>query len=171
MDHFALPEDELARAKATRTLHRNFQGYSTRADCDLVGIGVSAISSLLFAYQNNTKRLSEYYAAIDAGRLAIERGIRLSRDDRIRRAIIQDLMCQERIECATIGRRFGIDFKQYFRKELERLQELQADGLTYVRDGNIGITDAGRLLMRNVAMAFDAYAAPQLASHTYSRVI
>jgi oxygen-independent coproporphyrinogen-3 oxidase len=171
MDHFALPDDELARAKFDRTLHRNFQGYSTRAQCDLVGLGVSAISSLENAYAQNCKRLSDYYAAIDAGRLGIERGILLNRDDRIRRAIIQDLMCQERIDCAAIGRRFGIDFKQYFRKELERLQELQADGLTYVRDGNIGITDSGRLLMRTVAMVFDAYAMPQLGTQTYSRVI
>jgi oxygen-independent coproporphyrinogen III oxidase len=95
----------------------------------------------------------------------------LSRDDRIRRAVIQDLMCQERIECAAIGRRFGIDFKRYFRTELERLQELQADGLTDVHDGNIGITAAGRLLMRNVAMVFDAYAVPQTATTSYSRVI
>jgi oxygen-independent coproporphyrinogen III oxidase len=171
MDHFALPEDELVRAKLNHTLHRNFQGYSTRADCDLVGLGVSAISSLGAAYAQNYKRLNDYYAAIDSGRLAIERGIRLSPDDRLRRAVIQDLMCQERVDCAAIGRRFRIDFKRYFRAELERLQELQADGLTYVRDGSIGITEAGRLLIRNVAMVFDAYAAPEANAKTYSRVI
>jgi len=171
MDHFALPDDELARAKANRTLHRSFQGYSTRADCDLIGLGVSAISALGDAYAQSYKRLPDYYAALDGGQLAVERGIRLSGDDRIRRAVIQDLMCQERVDCATIGRRFRIDFKRYFRAELERLQELQADGLTYVRDGSIGITDAGRLLMRNVAMVFDAYAAREVGAKTYSRVI
>ncbi len=170
MDHFALPDDELVRAKNNRTLQRNFQGYSTRADCDLVGLGVSSIGKVGDCYAQNHKTLPEYYAAIDDGRLPVQRGVRLTKDDLIRRAVIQELMCHELIDCAAIGRRFGIDFKRYFSAELERLQRLQADGLTYVRSGCIGVTEAGRLLIRNVAMVFDAYLAPR-PDEAYSKVI
>jgi oxygen-independent coproporphyrinogen-3 oxidase len=171
MDHFALPGDELVRAKRERSLQRNFQGYSTHAEHDLVGLGVSAIGKVGNSYAQNFKTLPEYYAAIDSGRLAIQRGVRLSPDDMIRRAVIQELMCHELIDCAAIGRRFGIDFKRYFSRELERLQELQALGLTYVRSGCIGVTQPGRLLMRTVAMVFDAYLAPRVDAERFSKVI
>ncbi len=171
MDHFALPDDELARAKRQRTLHRNFQGYSTHADTDLVAIGVSAIGRVGDAYAQNQKLLPDYYAAIDAGRLPIQRGIRLNDDDRVRAFVIQELMCHESVDIDDTGRRFGIDFKRYFSREIERLQELQADGLTYVDGNRIGITDRGRLLMRNVAMTFDAYIAQPATATSFSKAI
>jgi oxygen-independent coproporphyrinogen III oxidase len=171
MDHFALPGDELVRAKRERSLQRNFQGYSTHAEHDLVGLGVSAIGKVGNSYAQNFKSLPEYYAAIDSGRLPIQRGVRLTHDDLIRRAVIQELMCHELIDCAALGRRFGIDFKRYFSRELERLQELQALGLTYVKSGCIGVTQAGRLLMRTVAMVFDAYLAPRADAERFSKVI
>ena len=171
MDHFALPGDELVRAKRERSLQRNFQGYSTHAEHDLVGLGVSAIGKVGNSYAQNFKTPAEYYAAIDSGRLPIQRGVRLSHDDVIRRAVIQELMCHELVDCAAIGRRFGIDFKRYFSRELERLQELQALGLTYVKSGCIGVTHPGRLLMRTVAMVFDAYLAPRMAGERFSKVI
>jgi oxygen-independent coproporphyrinogen III oxidase len=170
MDHFALPTDELVRAKRERSLQRNFQGYSTRAEHDLVGLGVSAIGKIGDTYSQNFKTLPEYYSALDSGRLPVQRGVRLTQDDLIRRAVIQELMCHELVDCAAIGQRFGIDFKRYFSTELERLQELQALGLTYVHNGCIGVTQAGRLLMRTVAMVFDAYLAPR-AGELYSKVI
>lgn len=170
MDHFALPDDELVHAKNAGTLQRNFQGYSTHADQDLVGLGVSSIGKVGLTYSQNFKSLSDYYAAVDAGHLPVQRGIRLAEDDVIRRAVIQQLMCHESIDCAAIGRTFGIDFKRYFRVELERLQELQGMGLVYVHRGCIRITEAGRLLMRRVAMVFDAYLAPRTAE-SYSKVI
>jgi len=171
MDHFALPGDELVRAKRERSLQRNFQGYSTHAEHDLVGLGVSSIGKVGNSYAQNFKTLPEYYAAIDAGRLAIQRGVRLMPDDLIRGAVIQELMCHELIDCAAIGRRFGIPFKRYFSRELERLQELQALGLTYVRSNCIGVTQAGRLLIRTVAMVFDAYLAQRTDAERFSKVI
>jgi oxygen-independent coproporphyrinogen-3 oxidase len=171
MDHFALPDDELVLAKKERTLQRNFQGYSTHAHCDLVGLGVSAIGKVGDAYAQNYKLLSDYYAAIDTGHLAIQRGVRLNEDDRVRRAVINELMCHESIDTVAIGAQFGIDFKRYFAPELERLQELQADGLTRVNGTRIEITPAGRLLMRTVAMVFDAYAAKQATGNVFSKVI
>ncbi len=171
MDHFALPDDELVRAKRKRSLQRNFQGYSTHADQDLIGLGVSAIGKVGDSYSQNFKSLPDYYAAIDAGHLPVQRGILLSEDDRIRRAVIQDLMCHELIDCAAIGRRFDIDFKRYFGREIERLQELQALGLTYVKYGCIGVTLAGRLLMRTVAMVFDGYNNGRRQAETFSKVV
>jgi oxygen-independent coproporphyrinogen III oxidase len=153
-----------------RTLQRNFQGYSTHADQDLIGLGVSAIGKVGDSYSQNFKTLPDYYAAVDAGYLPVQRGIALIEDDLIRRAVIQELMCHEFVDCGELGTRFGIDFKRYFRSELEHLQELQALGLTYVRNGCIGVTQAGRLLMRTVAMVFDAYLSPRSAE-SYSKVI
>ncbi len=170
MDHFALPNDELVRAKRQRSLQRNFQGYSTHADQDLIGLGVSSIGKVGDSYSQNFKSLPDYYAAIDAGHLPVQRGILLTQDDQIRRAVIQELMCHELIDCAAIGREFNIDFKRYFSCEIERLQELQALGLTYVKNGCIGLTLAGRLLMRTVAMVFDAYHV-QRAAETFSKVV
>ena len=170
MDHFALPDDELVRAKHQRSLQRNFQGYSTHADQDLIGLGVSAIGKVGDSYSQNLKSLPDYYAAIDAGHLPVQRGILLTEDDRIRRTVIQELMCHELVDCVAISRRFDIDFKRYFSPEIERLQELQALGLTYVKNGCIGVTLAGRLLMRTVAMVFDAYNV-QRPAETFSKVV
>jgi len=171
MDHFALPGDELVRAKEQRTLHRNFQGYSTHADCDLVGLGVSAIGRVGDSYVQNFKQLPEYYAAIDAGRLAVHRGITLTHDDCVRRAVIQEIMCHERVDFASIDRRFGIHFVDYFAAELQRLRPFESDGLIELHPNEICVTDVGRLLMRNVAMAFDAYVDLKASVPIYSKAI
>jgi oxygen-independent coproporphyrinogen-3 oxidase len=171
MDHFALPTDELSVAKRTRTLHRNFQGYSTRALHDLVGLGASAIGKVAQSYAQNYKLLPDYYAALDQGRLPVHRGIRLSADDQIRAAVIQELMCHEQVGFAAIDAAFDIDFGTYFDRELESLRTLEADDLVRIRPHALEITARGRLLLRNVAMIFDAYLQERVSQPVYSRVI
>jgi oxygen-independent coproporphyrinogen III oxidase len=171
MDHFALPEDSLVRAKRERSLHRNFQGYSTRADCDLVGLGVSAIGKVRDSYAQNAKTLPDYYAALDSGRLPIQRGVRLTPDDVIRRAVIQELMCHERIDFSALDSRLGIDFERYFRAELQRLEVFVADGLIALDSNAIRVSERGRLLLRNIAMVFDGYLTSSGAQPVFSRAI
>jgi len=160
MDHFALPDDELARAQRDGTLQRNFQGYSTQAELDLVGLGVSAIGKIGNAYAQNAKLLEGYGKRMDEGRLAIVHGVRMSADDCLRRDVIQALMCQGRIEFPRIEAAHGIRFRDYFAAELPRLAPMIDDDLVRVDDQSIEITLRGRLLMRNVAMVFDAYLKP-----------
>ncbi|WP_244914606.1 oxygen-independent coproporphyrinogen III oxidase [Pandoraea apista] len=157
MDHFARPDDELARAQAAGTLHRNFQGYSTRADCDLVGVGMSAIGRVGDSYAQNAKTLKTYYEAIDAGGLAITRGVRLDEDDHIRRDVITRVMCDMSLNFASIERAYGIDFVAYFATELGELADLAADGLVAIDAHGLRILPAGRLLVRVVAQVFDGY--------------
>lgn len=157
MDHFALPEDELTQALHTGNLHRNFQGYSTRAECDLIGLGVSAISSIDNVYAQNFKRLPAYYDALDHGRLPVERGISLTVDDRARRDIIQSVMCTGRIDCREIEQRYTLDFAKYFAPALQQLRPMMADGLLERIDETIEVSDRGRFLLRSIAMAFDAH--------------
>lgn len=157
MDHFALPDDELVRAQRAGTLQRNFQGYSTRAECDLIAFGVSSISKVGDTYAQNAKSLPEYGRRIDAGGLAIQRGVALTPDDRLRRDVIQSLMCATRLDYAAVEARHRIDFKRYFASELEALRPLEADGLIECDDGGVRMTPRGRLLMRAVAMVFDAH--------------
>jgi oxygen-independent coproporphyrinogen III oxidase len=177
MDHFALPTDELVSAKRQRTLHRNFQGYSTRAQCELVGLGVSSIGKVGNAFAQNYKTLPDYYAAVDAGRLPVQRGIAMHRDDIVRAAVIQELMCHERIGFASLSRQLHIDFERYFADELQRLKPLEADSLIARTADEIIVTDTGRLLIRNVAMVFDAYLRdetrqqPMAAAAAFSRTI
>jgi oxygen-independent coproporphyrinogen-3 oxidase len=170
MDHFALPGDELVKAQRDRTLQRNFQGYSTRADCDLVALGVSSIGKLGDTYSQNAKTLPEYYAALDAGRLPIQRGIVLTQDDLIRREVIQQIMCHGSIDFTAIDTQFQIDFTGYFAHELEQLEVLIRDGHVQQIPGHIVVTPEGRLLLRNVAMTFDAYLA-KIATPIYSKAI
>ena len=157
MDHFALPDDELVRARAQGSLQRNFQGYSTHADCDLIGLGVSSIGKVGDSYNQNVKELSQYYARLDQGLLAVQRGYRLSDDDRLRREVISELMCHARIDFGRIESAHGIRFTEYFADALDRLQELVRDGLLDLRDDELVLLPQGQLMMRNVAMAFDAY--------------
>ena len=158
MDHFALPHDELARASAARRLHRNFMGYTTRPATDMVGLGVSAIGDVAGAFVQNTKKLSTYYAELEAGRFPVERGYLLDPDDRLRRALITELMCNFRIDPHALGSRFGIAFDDYFARELDELSAgPMADGLIARQDGAYEVTAAGRLLVRNIAMIFDRY--------------
>jgi oxygen-independent coproporphyrinogen-3 oxidase len=158
MDHFALPHDELARASAARRLHRNFMGYTTKPATDLVGLGVSAIGDVADAFAQNTKKLSTYYADLDAGRFPIERGYLLDPDDRLRRVLITELMCNFRIEPKVLETRFGIRFDEYFATELVELAAgPMADGLIERHEAAFDVTPAGRLLVRNIAMIFDRH--------------
>lgn len=157
MDHFALPEDELAQARINDTLQRNFQGYSTHADCDLIGLGVSSIGKVGDTYSQNVKELSQYYAHLNAGELPLQRGYQLNADDCLRRDVINTLMCHNRIDIATIEQQHGINFNEYFADALVQLQEQVADGLLTINDEAIVLLDQGNLMMRSVAMAFDAY--------------
>lgn len=170
MDHFALPGDELAVAQQHRTLQRNFQGYSTRGGTQIAAFGMSAISQSEGAYWQNLKALPDYYAAVDAGRLPVARGCRVSREDQIRRATIMEVMCNLGLDYATLSRRFGIEFIKHFSHEIEGLADLEADGLLTRSDTGLAITDLGRLLVRNIAMRFDAYL-PATVERRFSRTI
>ena len=157
MDHFALPDDELALARADGTLQRNFQGYSTFADCDLIGLGVSSIGKVGDTYSQSVKELSQYYARLDQGLLPVHRGYRLNADDQLRRDVISDLMCHGRIDFASIEARHNVHFKEYFAEALGRLDEHVADQLVTIDDEALVLLPQGQLMMRSVAMAFDAY--------------
>ena len=173
MDHFALPGDELARAQTHGGLHRNFMGYTTHADTDLVGFGVSAISRVGDSYWQNHRDILGWEAAVDAGHLPLWRGLTLQADDRIREDVIQQLMCQGEIDIAAIEERHRIDFDVYFADALPRLEVLCADGLLERADGRWTATERGRLLLRIVAMCFDAYLGrPRTdAAPRYSRAV
>lgn len=160
MDHFALPDDDLARAQQRGGLHRNFMGYTTHADSDLVGLGVSSISHIGNSFSQNPRDLPSWEAAVDAGRLPVFRGMRMSEDDELRADLIQSLMCQGEIPMAALERRYGIEFRTYFADALERLQPLAEDGLVRMLPDRIEATSQGRLLLRNIAMCFDRYLAP-----------
>lgn len=157
MDHFAKPDDELAIAQRSGQLHRNFQGYSTHADTDMVSCGVSAISAVGDSYCQNEKSLERYYAALDEGHLPVARGIELIPDDVIRRDVIGRLMCDFRLSVRSVEHCHGIDFSVYFAKELERLREFESDGLLEMSESALAVTPKGRLLVRNLCMVFDKY--------------
>ena len=157
MDHFALPDDELALAQARGGLHRNFMGYTTHADSDLVGLGVSAISHVGDSFSQNPRDLPSWQAALDEGRLPVFRGMRLDEDDQLRADLIQQLMCQGEIPMAALERRYGIDFAAYFADALAKLQPLAEDGLVRIEADRITVTSRGRMLLRNIAMCFDRY--------------
>nr|WP_298413788.1 oxygen-independent coproporphyrinogen III oxidase [uncultured Halomonas sp.] len=171
MDHFALPEDELTKARDNGTLQRNFQGYSTHADCDLIGLGVSAIAKVGDTYSQNAKVLSEYYASLDKGQLPIQRGYRLNPDDHLRRDVIHQLMCHNRIDFADIEAAHGIHFQDYFADALASLDELVADNLVSIERDGLILHPQGRLMMRNVAMAFDAYIGVDSKVRRFSRTV
>ncbi len=161
MDHFAKPDDELTIAQEKGELHRNFQGYTTKPESDLFAFGVSSISMLHDVYVQNSKRLKEYYQAIDTGILAIEKGVSLNRDDILRRAIIMELMCQFQLSISDVEDKYHIafdtDFEEYFAPELSALQPLVNDGLIKTFPNGISVTPTGRLLVRNIASVFDAH--------------
>ncbi len=155
MDHFALPYDALAVAKLQGRLHRNFQGYSTQSDCDLIGLGVSSIGRIGATYSQNAKTLEDYYDHLDQGRFPVVRGIALSRDDLVRRTVIMTLMCQGHVMFESIELAFLMDFRSYFASELEALHKLEEQGLVVVEPGGIQVTDMGWFFVRAVAMVFD----------------
>ena len=157
MDHFALPDDELALAQERGGLHRNFMGYTTHADSDLVGLGVSAISHIGDSFSQNPRDLPSWQAALDEGRLPVFRGMRMDEDDQLRADLIQSLMCQGEVPTAALERRYDIDFADYFAAALAKLQPLVDDGLARIEPDRIVATSRGRLLLRNIAMCFDRY--------------
>ena len=157
MDHFALPDDDLARAQERGGLHRNFMGYTTHADTDLIGLGVSAISHIGDTFSQNPRDLPSWQIALDEGRLPVFRGLRLDEDDCLRADLIQRLMCQGEIPVNALERRYLINFAEYFADALDRLHPLVEDGLVRVEADRITATSRGRLLLRNIAMCFDRY--------------
>jgi len=171
MDHFALPSDSLAQARESGTLHRSFQGYTTHASRDLVSLGVSAIGQVGNLYIQNHKTLAGYNEAVDQGVLPSFRGVTMSADDVIRKDVIQQIMCHGTIDIPATEKRFGIEFDAYFQAESARLATLEADGLIEASTRRIDLTPRGRLLMRNVAMAFDAYGPAAAQKAPLSRVI
>lgn len=170
MDHFALPGDDLARAQDAGLLHRNFMGYTTHADCDLLGLGMSAISHIGSSLSQNPRELPAWESALEAGRLPVWRGLALSDDDVVRAEIIQGLMCQGSVDVAAIERRHGIDFVSSFSDALEELEALESDGLVRIGREHIVATDSGRLLLRVIAMCFDRYL-KQPQPMRYSKVV
>ena len=171
MDHFALPDDPLAVAKRQGRLHRNFQGYSTQPDHDLIALGVSSIGRLGATYSQNAKTLPEYYDALDHGRFPVVRGLALSRDDLIRRAVIMALMCQGQCLYESIDLAYLIDFKSYFAGELEVLRSMQDSGMVLLDDSGIQVTAMGWYFVRAVAMVFDRYLQTDRNRARFSRII
>jgi oxygen-independent coproporphyrinogen-3 oxidase len=174
MDHFALASDELAVAARERRLHRNFMGYTTRPAADMVGVGLSAIGDLCGGFAQNVKKLPPYYAAIDAGRFPIERGYVLTEDDRIRRYVITELMCNFFVDRRITEARFGIDFTTYFALELDALSASGgpiADGFLRIGPRGLEITPDGRLFVRTICMQFDRYLPRHSGQSVFSRTI
>jgi oxygen-independent coproporphyrinogen-3 oxidase len=171
MDHFAKPDDELAVAQREHTLYRNFQGYSTHADCDLIGLGITSIGKVGNTYSQNVKTLDEYYALIDAGEMAVFRGLELDADDVLRREVITQIICNFSLRPAEIEQQFNINFEEYFSTELEELRVMADDGLITLDEYmNINVEPAGRLLIRNVCMVFDKYLR-EAGKQQFSKVI
>jgi oxygen-independent coproporphyrinogen-3 oxidase len=171
MDHFALPDDPLAIAKRQGRLHRNFQGYSTQPDCDLVALGVSAIGRVGATYSQNAKTLEEYCDHLDQGRIPVVRGLALTRDDVLRRAVIMAIMCQGQVDFESIGLAHLVDFRQYFAAELAALESLEAQGLVRVGERAIEVTAAGWFFVRAVAMVFDRYLQADRNRTRFSRIV
>lgn len=172
MDHFARADDELARAQDAGTLQRNFQGYSTHGGCDLIGLGMSAISHIGASYSQNAHDLPRYYAALDGGRLPVMRGLALSEDDVVRADAIAQLMCQGRLDIAAFEARHNLDFHLYFDAELRRLRKLARDDLVEISPQVLQVTARGRYLLRHIAMCFDAYLAHEATPAVrYSRAL
>jgi oxygen-independent coproporphyrinogen-3 oxidase len=171
MDHFAKPGDELAVAQSQGRLQRNFQGYSTRPESDMLGFGISAIGKIGPTYYQNLKTLDDYYAALDAGRLPVLRGVELTQDDLVRRAVIHSLMCNFAVSIESIEISYLVEFRRCFARELDDLKSLEQDGLVEIRPDWILVTPRGRLLVRAVCAVFDRYLRQQRQRATYSKVI
>ncbi len=172
MDHFARPDDELVKAQQAKTLYRNFQGYTTHKDCDILAFGASAISQTDDVYAQNIKVLSEYRSMINAGKLPVERGLRITHEDKLRREAITQVMCDLELDKTSFGRQWNIDFDSYFANALEELKEMQADGLVVLETDKVRVTEEGRVFLRNIAMAFDSYLHQQVTDKPrYSKTV
>jgi oxygen-independent coproporphyrinogen-3 oxidase len=171
MDHFALPNDALAVAKRQGRLHRNFQGYSTQPDCDLIALGVSSIGRVGPTFSQNVKTLDEYYDLLNQGRLPVARGMALSRDDLVRRTVIMALMCQGSVLFESVELSHLVDFKQYFAPEMENMAAMQDQGLLTMDDAGIHVTELGWFFVRGVAMVFDKYLQADKNRARFSKII
>lgn len=171
MDHFAKPDDELAIAQNSGILHRNFQGYTTHEECDLLGFGVSAISMLGDHYAQNQKDLKTWYAQVEERGNGLCRGLVLTEEDCLRRDVIKALICNFRLDYAQIEKQYDLDFKTHFAEDLQLLQPMADDGLVEIRDDALVVTPRGRLLIRNICMCFDTYLRNQMRQRQFSRVI
>lgn len=171
MDHFALPDDSLAVAKRQGRLHRNFQGYSTQPDCDMIGLGVSSIGRVGATYSQNAKTLEEYYDFLDQGHFPIVKGLALSKDDLLRRSVIMALMCQGRLAYESIELAYLINFKEYFAREMEVLKGQMEEGLVELDDSGINVTSKGWFFVRAVAMVFDRYLQTDRTRAKFSKII
>ncbi|MGV3583012.1 MAG: oxygen-independent coproporphyrinogen III oxidase [Methylophilus sp.] len=171
MDHFALPTDSLAIAKQQGRLHRNFQGYSTQADADLIGLGVSSIGKIGATYSQNAKTLEEYYDRLDQGRFPVTRGLALSRDDLIRRSVIMAIMCHGELQYESIELSYMIDFKEYFSHELTLLKEKEGTGMLVMEEDGFKVTETGWFFIRAIAMVFDRYLQVDTNRARFSKII
>ncbi|WP_455375299.1 oxygen-independent coproporphyrinogen III oxidase [Kaarinaea lacus] len=170
MDHFAKPDDELAVAQRQGNLYRNFQGYSTHADCDLIALGITAIGKVGNSFSQNVKTLEAYYECIDNNHIPVYRGMTLNDDDLLRQAVISELICHFKLDIPGIEKKFGVTFKDYFADELSALGPMQQDGLLTVTNEQIYVQPAGHLLIRNICMVFDRYLRQQ-KNQSFSKVI
>ncbi|MFZ7236740.1 oxygen-independent coproporphyrinogen III oxidase [Avibacterium gallinarum] len=171
MDHFAKPDDELAIAQQNGVLHRNFQGYTTQEDADLLGLGVSAISLLGDTYAQNQKELKHYYADIEQKGTALHKGFVMSQEDCLRRDVIKQLICNFKLDYAPFEQQYGIDFKTHFAEDLELLAPLAADGLIEIGEKGLQVSPVGHLLIRNICLCFDTYSRQQARRQQFSRII
>ncbi|MBN6074451.1 oxygen-independent coproporphyrinogen III oxidase [Aggregatibacter actinomycetemcomitans] len=171
MDHFAKPDDELAIAQQKGVLHRNFQGYTTQEECDLLGLGVSAISLLGDTYAQNQKDLKAYYTAVDTHGIALHKGLAMTQEDCLRRDVIKQLICNFKLVYASIEQQYDIHFKQHFAEDLALLAPLAADGLLDIGEAQITVSAKGRLLIRNICLCFDTYSRAQAKQQQFSRII
>lgn len=171
MDHFAKPNDELAIAQAKGELHRNFQGYTTQEDADLLGLGVSAISLLGDSYAQNHKELKQYYTEVEMRGIALHKGLSMTKDDCLRRDVIKALICNFNLEYDRFEQDYQIDFNQYFAEDLLLLAPLEKDGLLDIGEKGIVVSPRGRLLIRNICMCFDIYSRQQAKRQQFSRII
>ncbi|MEE6076791.1 oxygen-independent coproporphyrinogen III oxidase [Avibacterium paragallinarum] len=171
MDHFAKPDDELAIAQQNGVLHRNFQGYTTQEECDLLGLGVSAISLLGDTYAQNQKELKHYYADIEQKGTALHKGFVMSQEDCLRRDVIKQLICNFKLDYAPFEQQYGIDFKTHFAEDLELLAPLAADGLIDIGEKGLQVSPVGHLLIRNICLCFDTYSRQQARRQQFSRII
>ncbi|HDR1020893.1 TPA: oxygen-independent coproporphyrinogen III oxidase [Pasteurella multocida] len=171
MDHFAKPDDELAIAQQNGVLHRNFQGYTTQEECDLLGLGVSAISLLGDTYAQNQKELKHYYTAVDNTGIALHKGFVMSQEDCLRRDVIKQLICNFKLDFQPIEQQYGIQFKTHFTEDLKLLEPLAKDGLLEIGEDKIQVSAKGRLLIRNICLCFDTYSREQAKRQQFSRII
>ena len=171
MDHFALADDELVKAQQCGALQRNFQGYSTHGNSDLVGLGMTSIGQVGDCYAQNAKEMAPYRAALEQGKLPIVKGLLMTADDRIRRSVIQDIMCRGELDYGAVSERSGIEFERYFASEIANLRPLERDGLIEPTPTGFRVCERGRLLLRAIAMSFDAYLAANRPQQAFSKII